>query len=83
VELMIVNPAIRKLVREGDDEKIMDVIRSSRTEGMQDMNQSLVTLVKQKLITEETAMEYSPNPEALAMNLKGIYLGQDKGTIIG
>ncbi len=83
LELMLVNPAIRKLIREGDDEKIMDVIRSGQSEGMQDMNQSLVTLVKQKLITEETAMETSPNAEALAMNLKGIYLGQDKGTIIG
>ena len=83
VELMIVNPAIRKLIREGDDEKIPDVIRSSQNDGMQDMNQALVLLVKQKLITEDVAMENSPNPEALAMNLKGIYLGQDKGTIIG
>ena len=83
MELMIVNPAIRKLIREGDDEKIMDVIRSSKNEGMQDMNQSLVGLVKQKLITQEVAMEFSPNPEALSMNLKGIYLGQDRGTITG
>ena len=83
VELMIVNPAIRKLIREGDDEKIADVIRSSQQEGMQDMNQSLVDLVKKGLIAEQTAMEASPNPEALAMNLKGIYLGSDRGTIIG
>jgi twitching motility protein PilT len=83
MELMIVNPPIRKLIREGEDEKIGDVIRSSRNEGMQDMNQSLVDLVKAKLITEQVAMECSPNPEALAMNLKGIYLGEDGGTIIG
>ncbi len=83
LELMIVNPAIRKLIREGDDEKIMDVIRSSKNDGMQDMNQSMVDLVKRKLITEDVAMEFSPNPEALSMNLKGIYLGQDRGTITG
>ncbi|MHC4914102.1 MAG: type IV pilus twitching motility protein PilT [Planctomycetota bacterium] len=83
LELMIVNPAIRKLIREGDDEKIMDVIRSSKHDGMQDMNQSLVSLVKQKLIAQEVALEFSPNPEALSMNLKGIYLGQDRGTITG
>jgi len=83
MELMIVNPAIRKLIREGGDEKIGDVVRSSKEEGMQDMNQSLVDLVKKGLITEQTAMEASPNPEALAMNLKGIYLGSDIGTIIG
>jgi len=83
MELMIVNPAIRKLIREGEDEKISDVIRSSRNEGMQDMNQSLVDLVKRKLVTEQIAMECSPNPEALSMNLKGIYLGEDGGTITG
>jgi twitching motility protein PilT len=83
MEIMLVNPSIRKLIREGDDDKIPDVIRSASGEGMQDMNQSLVDLVKSRLITEQTAMEASPNPESLAMNLKGIYLGQDKGTIIG
>ena len=83
MELMLVNPAVRKLIREGDDEKIADVIRSCKEEGMQDMNTSLVDLVKRGLITEETAMEASPNPESLAMNLKGIYLGSDLGTIIG
>jgi len=59
------------------------VIRSSKEEGMQDMNMSLVDLVKKRLLTEATALEASPNPEALAMNLKGIYLGSDMGTIIG
>ncbi len=83
LELMLVNPPIRKLIREGEDEKIADIIRSGKNEGMQDMNQSLVDLVKRKLITEQTAMECSPNPESLAMNLKGIYLGEDKGTIVG
>jgi twitching motility protein PilT len=83
MEVMIVNPAIRKLIREGDDEKIADVIRSCLQDGMQDMNQSLVDLVKKGLIAEQTAMEASPNPESLAMNLKGIYLGSDRGTIIG
>ena len=83
IELMLINPAIRKLIREGEDEKIADVIRGCRNEGMQDMNQSLVDLVKLGLISEAVAMEFSPNHESLAMNLKGIYLGQDKGTIIG
>jgi twitching motility protein PilT len=83
MELMLVNPAVRKLIREGEDEKIADVIRGSKTEGMQDMNQSLIQLVQKRLITEPIALEYSPNPESLAMNLKGIYLGSDGGTITG
>ncbi|MCW8130992.1 MAG: PilT/PilU family type 4a pilus ATPase [Planctomycetota bacterium] len=83
VELMIVNPSIKKLIFEGEDNKISDVIRSARQEGMQDMNQSLVDLVHRGLITEQTALENSLNPEQLAMNLKGIVLGSDRGSIIG
>jgi twitching motility protein PilT len=83
VELMLVNPMIKKLVFEGEDSKIPDVIRASRAEGMQDLNQSLMDLVFRGLITEQTALECSPNPEQLAMNLKGIVLGSDRGSLVG
>jgi twitching motility protein PilT len=82
VELMLVNPMIKKLVFEGEDSKIPDVIRASRSEGMQDLNQSLMDLVFRGLITEQTALECSPNPEQLAMNLKGIVLGSDRGSLV-
>ena len=80
---MICNPAVRKLIFDGQDPKIGDVIRSSRHEGMQDLNQSLVDLVHRGLITEQVALENSPNAEQLAMNLKGIVLGSDRGSIHG
>ena len=83
VELMLVNPMIKKLIFEGEDNKIPDVIRSCRQEGMQDLNQSLMDLVFRGLITEQTALESSPNPEQLAMNLKGITLGSDRGALVG
>ena len=72
VELMLVNPLIKKLIFENEDKKIPDVIRASRQEGMQDFNQSLCDLVKRGLVSEEVALEASPNPDQLAMNLKGI-----------
>lgn len=83
VELMLVNPMIKKLIFENEDNKIPDVIRSSREEGMQDINQSLMDLVFRGMITEQVAMENSPNAEQLAMNLKGIVLGSDRGALIG
>lgn len=83
VEIMFVNPTVRKLIREDEDGKIPDVIRGCREEGMQDMNQSMVDLVHAGLITREEALDHSPNAEALKMNLKGIYLGSDKGTLVG
>jgi twitching motility protein PilT len=83
VELMIVNPLIKKMIFDNEDKKIPDVIRSARNEGMQDFNQSLCDLVKRGLVTEQVALESSPNPEQLAMNLKGITLGSDRGSISG
>jgi len=72
VELMFVNPYIKKLIFENEDKKIPDTIRASRQEGMQDFNQSLCDLVKRGLVSEEAALEASPNPDQLSMNLKGI-----------
>ena len=83
IEVMIVNPSIRKLIHNGEDGKLAQVIRASREEGMQTMNQALVDLVKSGLVKEEVALENSPNPEALRMNLRGIYLDTEEGGITG
>ena len=80
---MIVNPSIKKLISVSEDQKIPDVIRGATQEGMQDMTQSLHTLVTSKLVTERTALEVAPNPEALQMMLRGIVVGGQSGGIIG
>ncbi|HEY3318881.1 MAG TPA: PilT/PilU family type 4a pilus ATPase [Planctomycetota bacterium] len=72
VELMLINPQIKKLIYTCEDNKIPDVIRSTRQEGNQDFNQSLCDLVKRGMVSEAAAVESSPNPEQLAMMLKGI-----------
>jgi twitching motility protein PilT len=81
IELMLVNPLIKKMIFENEDKKIPDAIRAGRTEGMQDFNQSLCDLIKRGLISEQTGLETSPNPEQLKMNLKGITF--NAGTISG
>src|SRR5581483_5883092 len=45
-EILIVNPTVQKLIMEGDDKKIEQVLRAGKEEGMQDFNQSLVALVQ-------------------------------------
>jgi len=77
-EILIVTATVQKLIAEGEDKKIESVIRSGKEEGMQDFNQSLIQLVHDGLITEKTAIEVSHNPDQLAMNLKGIFLGDDR-----
>lgn len=77
-EIMVVNAMIQKLIAEGEDKKIEGVIRSGESEGMQDFNQSLIKLVKQGLLEDEVAIRASNNPDQLRLNLKGIYLGDDR-----
>ena len=72
VEIMIFNPTVRKLILEGQDEKLADAIRIAQHEGMQDFTMSLKSLVEERMIDRATAFEVAPNPEALKMALKGI-----------
>ena len=80
LEIMLFNPIVRKLVLEGQDEKLVDAIRIGKEEGMQDFTMSLKTLLDDELIDRPTAFEVAPNPEALKMALKGIEV-RDPGMI--
>jgi len=70
VELMIVNSAIRNLIRENKLHQIDMVIETSAEIGMISLNKSLAELVKKKLISLEYAEMYSPNVTELKMFLK-------------
>ena len=72
VEIMRVNPAVRKCIAEGRDDDILDVVRDARAEGMIDFNTSLRNLVEEEFIESEVAYSASPNPDQLRMELKGI-----------
>ena len=72
VEIMTFNLIVRKLVLEGQDDKLVDAMRLGKEEGMQDFTMSLKDLIDADLIDRPTAFEVAPNPEALKMALKGI-----------
>nr|HPN84902.1 PilT/PilU family type 4a pilus ATPase [Victivallales bacterium] len=82
IEVMINTALIRKLMNENKLEKLPAAIENSRDEGMQSFNQSLLGLVNEGLVTEEDALKAATNPEALKMNLKGIFL-DSKSEIMG
>jgi pilus retraction protein PilT len=75
LEILLNSPRIRKLILEGDTTKIPAAIQSSRSDGMQTFNQALVELVRAGKVGEADALRFSPKPEELKMNLKGIYSG--------
>jgi len=72
VEIMTFNPTVRKLIYEGQDEKLPAAMRIGRDEGMQMFNDSLHHFINEELISRATAFEVSPNVEELKMTLKGI-----------
>ncbi|MCG2712375.1 MAG: type IV pilus twitching motility protein PilT [Candidatus Omnitrophica bacterium] len=78
VEVMIINPTVQKILRENKTERLSQTLHSFAEEGMLSFNQSLVNLIKANLISLETGLANTSNPEALKMNLKGIYLDEDR-----
>ncbi len=75
VEIMISTPATRKLIDEGRDIEILDVIRNGHHDGMQDFVEALRQMVEKEWIEHSVAYEAAPNPEELRMRLKGIKSG--------
>jgi twitching motility protein PilT len=71
-EIMIVNPIIKKLMSEGEDNKLIDVIRMCYQEGMVDFTENLRQLVERGDTDKATALEVAPSPEQLKMAFKGI-----------
>jgi twitching motility protein PilT len=72
VEILITNAAAKRLIAEGREADLPNVIRSSQNEGMQDLTYNLVDLVEKGLIDPKEAMKYAPNTDELKMALKGI-----------
>lgn len=64
-EIMLVNSAIRNLIREKKSYQIDMVIETSLRDGMITLNRSLATLVQRRMITIEQAELYSLNSSEL------------------
>jgi twitching motility protein PilT len=63
-EVMVGNPAIRNLIREGKAHEINSVIMLNQTCGMQTLDQSLAYLVNQGLVKRSDALLKTSHPEA-------------------
>ena len=81
VEVMFNDPGIASLIRDNELERIPNAIADGAEDGMQTFNMALVILVKQNIVTQEAAEWASDNPEALKMNLQGIFGSRDRGGI--
>ena len=68
-EIMIMNGAIRSMIRESKTHQIDQAIASGGSEGMVSMDQSILKLYQQGLIEKDTALDYADNPDTLRRRL--------------
>ncbi len=66
-EIMLVNSAIRSLIREGKNYQIPNVIQTAAAEGMISLDKVLAEFVSQGQITLEDALNYSIDPKSFKM----------------
>jgi twitching motility protein PilT len=68
-EVMSVNPAIQNMIRDGRTHQIDNVIYGGSDKSMLSMDTELQRLVREKVISRETAIMYSANPDTLAKRI--------------
>ncbi len=71
-EVLVPNPAIRNLIREGKTHQIYSAIQTAGSVGMQTMDADLARLVRSGTITPKLAMARSSVPEELHRLLGGV-----------
>jgi twitching motility protein PilT len=71
-EIMLLTPTISRLIREGKVWEMARFIDEGKVFGMQSFTQSLVKLVKENKISQETAANFSDNKDEFILALKGI-----------
>ena len=58
-EILIANPAVRSVIREGKTHQLDTIIQTGADQGMQTMDRTLVKLVQTGVITHDAAREYA------------------------
>ncbi len=71
-EILMVNSAVRNLIREGKTHQIQTFIQTGKNVGMTTLDDSLLALYKKKQITLETLYRYAVDDKAISRELKRV-----------
>ena len=72
-EILIATPTIKDYIAKDELEQIYTLIKEGKYSDMITLNMYLINLVREKLITQETALEASENKNELLQMFKGTY----------
>lgn len=73
-EILHADATIKTLILDGQFEKIQSLLESSSDSRTFSFNKDLYRLIKEGKISKADGLRFSPNPQALEMNLKGIFI---------
>jgi twitching motility protein PilT len=72
-EILTADAVVKNLILEGQNEKIQGLLESGTDSTSYSFNRDLLRLIKAGKISKADGIRFSPNPQALEMNLKGIF----------
>ena len=78
LEIMVNTGTVKKLIEENRLDKLAAAIETGVEDGMQNFNQALFQLVKDRKVSEKEALAKATNAQALEMNFKGIFLDEGR-----
>lgn len=72
-EILSVDQVVRNLILDGQNEKIQGLLEAGTDSASFSFNRDIYRLIKEGKISKADGIRYSSNPQALEMNLKGIF----------
>jgi len=73
-EILTADATVRNLILEGQNEKIQSLLEGSGDSTSFSFNKDIYRHIKSGKISKADGMRFSPNPQQLEMNLKGIFI---------
>jgi twitching motility protein PilT len=73
-EILVADTTVRNLLIEGHFDKIQQMLETGDEAGSKSFNRDIYRLIKAAKISKAEGLRFSPNPQALDMNLKGIFV---------
>jgi twitching motility protein PilT len=73
-EILNADATVKNLILEGQNEKIQGLLESNADSATFSFNKDIYRLIKAGRISKQDGIKFSPNPQQLEMNLKGIFI---------
>ncbi|HEY0944445.1 MAG TPA: PilT/PilU family type 4a pilus ATPase [Opitutaceae bacterium] len=73
-EVLNADTVVKNLILEGQNEKIQGILDGGADSNSYSFNRDILRLIKAGKISKADGLRFSPNPQALEMNLKGIFI---------